>query len=113
MPPEAARRNRAVATGDAGSILHLYRRVIALRHASPALSRGTFEFLDVPDGVLGFRRTHGDDSVDVLVNFGGDAVDLGPRGSIGAEVLLVSDDPDPSGPFTGVLGPDQAVVVRS
>jgi alpha-glucosidase len=113
LPPEAAERNRAVETGDAGSVLHLYRRVIALRHASPALSRGTFEFLDVPDGVLGFRRAHGDDSVDVLVNFGGDAVDLGPRGSIGAEVLLVSDDPDPSGSFTGVLGPDQAVVVRS
>jgi len=63
--------------------------------------------------VLGFRRSLGDDTVDVLINFGGDAVDLGRRGSIGAEVLLESDDPEPSGPFSGVLGPDQAVVVRS
>ena len=113
LAPEADVRNRVAQAGDPGSILHLYRRVIALRHASPALARGDVEFLDVPDGVLGYRRSLGDDTVDVLVNFGGDAVDLGRRGSIGAEVLLESDDPEPSGPFSGVLGPDQAVVVRS
>ena len=49
-------RNAASEAADPGSILHLYRRAIALRRATPALRRGTFSSLDVPDGVLGYRR---------------------------------------------------------
>jgi len=48
----------------------------------------------------------------VLVNFTGTSVDLGDRSLVGAEVVLASDDPEPSSGFTGVLGPDVAVVIR-
>jgi len=33
-------------------------------------------------------------------------------GRVGADVLLASDDPSPSGGWSGSLGPDRAVVVR-
>jgi alpha-glucosidase len=112
LPPEADVRNRDTDAAGPNSILHLYRRAIALRRATPALARGAFESLNVPNGVLGFRRAHdGDVVVVVLVNFGGEAVDVGLPGLVGATVALASDDPTPRQVFTGVLGPDPAVVV--
>ncbi len=112
LAPEADARNRESEVADPGSVLHLYRRAIALRHAVPALSRGSFTPVAAPDGVLRFRRAHDGDAVDVAVNFRGDSVDLGDPGCVGSAVLLASDDPAPVTGFTGVLGPDQAVVLR-
>jgi len=112
MPPESGVRNRESEAADPGSILHLYRRAIALRRVTPALTRGYFELLDAPDGVLGFRRQHDGDAVVVLVNFSDEVVDVGLPGLIGATVALASDDPTPRQVFTGELAPDRAVVVR-
>ena len=112
LPPDADTRNRTAQRDDPDSVLHLYRRTIALRHGCPPLLRGSFALLDTPDGVLGYRRAHGGESVDVLINFSDDAVDVELPGSIGTEVLLASDDPVPSGPFTGALGSDQALIIR-
>jgi alpha-glucosidase len=112
LPPEADSRNRETEAADPGSILLLYRRAIALRRATPALTLGSFEPFDVPFGVLGFRRTLDEDSAAVLVNFGGDAVDIGLPELNGSTVSLSSEDPVPGQVFTGVLGPDHAVVLR-
>ena len=112
LPPESSTRNRAVEEADLTTILHLYRRMIALRGAVPALSRGSFEFLDLADGVLAYQRAHGDDVVTVLVNFEERPVDIAMASLAGAEVLLASDGAATTGGFSGVLGPDQAVVVR-
>ncbi len=112
LPPESSTRNRAVEEADLTTILHLYRRMIALRGAVPALSRGSFEFLDLADGVLAYQRAHGDDVVTVLVNFEERPVDIAMASLAGAEVLLASDGTATTGGFSGVLGPDQAVVVR-
>jgi len=112
MAPEADLRNRVTEAGDPRSVLHLYRRAIAVRRASPALVRGSFSLQDAPDGVLAFRRGHRGDTVDVLVNFTGTMVDLDDPTVVGAEVLLASDDPALTDGFDGLLGPDQAVVVR-
>jgi alpha-glucosidase len=112
MAPEADLRNRASEAADPGSMLHLYRRTIALRHGSAALSRGSFSLRDAPDGVLAYRRRHDDEVVDVLVNFDGTDVALDDDSLVGAQVLLDSDDAQPSGAFTGVLGADRAVVLR-
>jgi len=113
MAPEAEERNRGAEAAEPGSVLHLYRRAIALRHATPALSRGSFEWVDLPDGVLGYRRTHAGDTVVVLVNFTGTAVAIDLAKLQGAEVLLASDDPVPRGRFAGRLGPDQALIIRT
>ncbi len=112
LPPDADVRNRETEAADPGSILHLYRRTIALRRGTPALTRGSFELCEVPDGVLGFRRQYDGDAVVVLVNFADEAVDVGLPGLVGATVALASDDQVFQQVFTGVLGRDQAVVVR-
>ena len=44
---------------DPGSILHLYRRILAARRASPALRQGDQELLPGPGGVLVWRRSRG------------------------------------------------------
>ena len=112
IAPGADVANRASEAADPGSVLHLYRRAIALRHRSPALSRGSCTLRDAPDGVLAYRRRHGDEVVDVLVNFDGADVTLEDRSLLGASLLLDSGDAGPPAAFTGVLGADRAVVLR-
>ena len=68
-PPNPETRNAATLAGDDGSILHLYRRLLAARRASPALQGGSFAWLPSPDGTLAWTRTAEDDTRAVLVNF--------------------------------------------
>ncbi|MBY0138536.1 alpha-glucosidase [Paracoccus yeei] len=58
LPVKAPQKARAVDAQEASadSILKFYRKVIAFRKASPALTVGKTTFLDVPEPVLGFRR---------------------------------------------------------
>ena len=86
-------------TGDAGSILSHYRRLIALRRAHPALRGGAIALVDAPDDVLAFVREGGDEQIVCLFNFAAAevAVDL-PAGtavtSLGADA---GSDLDPDG----------------
>jgi cyclomaltodextrinase / maltogenic alpha-amylase / neopullulanase len=52
------------------------KALFAARRASAALARGETELLHADDRVLAYRRSDGDDVVDVFVNFGGDPVVL-------------------------------------
>ena len=113
FPPEADSRNRAALAADAGSILHLYRRALAVRKATPPLVLGSLVMLPSPDGTLAFRRELDGDACTVVVNFTGEEVDVTTLGLVGAPVLLASDDPSPVSGWSGSLGPDQAVVLRS
>ncbi len=108
-PPGADTRNVAAQRDDPGSILHLYRRLLAARRASPALHAGDLDDVATPDGVLGWRRRAGDDERVVLVNFTGEVVDVP---SVTGEVEVASDGHAEGDTFTGVLGPDRAVVLR-
>ncbi len=49
-------------------LLHEFQRLIALRHAHPALRRGTFAFLHAQDGVIAYARTLGDEAFVVAIN---------------------------------------------
>jgi alpha-glucosidase len=105
FPPEAGARSAEALEADETSILHLYRRLLAARAASPALSIGELRLLDgLPAGVLGYERTHGDDRRLVLVNYLDDAV---PVDVNGWSAELTSDD----GSFSGALRPSQAVLL--
>jgi alpha-glucosidase len=110
-PPDADARSVAAQRADEGSMLHLYRRMLAARKGSPALRSGSLElFDDLPDGVLGWERIQGDDRRVVLVNFGSDAV----AGIDVAGTISVSSDGDGEGsPFDGRLAGDTAVVVEA
>jgi alpha-glucosidase len=72
-PPGAdGSQNVKAQKNDPASILNLYRSLIALRRASPALRSGTFEWLDCPEGTLCWRREEpmpGGDCRLVMVNF--------------------------------------------
>ncbi len=103
-PPDAdGAHNVEAEAADDASFLALYRRLLAVRRSSPALSVGAFEWLDgTSDGVIGYRRG---EEWTVLVNFSD-----GPRRTdVAGAVELTSD----GAPFDGAtLAPKQAVLLR-
>jgi alpha-glucosidase len=97
-PPEAGTgRTMAELQEHEASILWLYRRLLAARKASPALTTGAFEWLPARAGsgseqILAWRRSEGPDVRLVAVNFGAEpaAFDLPP----GAWEVEVVSSPD-------------------
>ena len=73
-PPEVGERDAATLRADEGSILHLYRRLLAARRRSEALHAGTWRLLDAPPGVLAYAREAGEDRRQVWANFGDEPV---------------------------------------
>jgi alpha-glucosidase len=56
---------------DARSILTLYRRLCALRRATPALAVGTYTAVEAQGDVLAYMRSLADRRYLVVLNFGG------------------------------------------
>jgi alpha-glucosidase len=113
--PPGADQGRDVASlrADPGSIVHLYRRLLALRRSSAALRDGTFRLLDTPPPVLGYLRHHGDDRRVVLINFGA-AIQPVPLADGGSWRVEVSSDGHLEGVVWGdeaLLEADQAVIL--
>jgi glycosidase len=67
---DATHRNVESQRADADSILNLYRALIALRAAHPALSRGEQRTLPAPHDVFAFERALGGERFVVALNFG-------------------------------------------
>jgi alpha-glucosidase len=107
FPPEAAERSVEAQRDDPGSILHLYRRLLAARHASPALTSGSLELLDAPDGVLAWRRSADGDERVVAVNMSAEPATVPWSGT----VEVSSDGTGEGVAFTGTLPPDTAVLL--
>jgi alpha-glucosidase len=112
FPPEAGSRSVEAQREDPGSVLHLYRRLLAARRASPALALGDLALVSAPDdrSVLAWTRTSGDDRRTVAVNFTTEEQPVALAGDWSVEVA--SDGAGEGAPFAGRLGPDQAVVLR-
>ena len=87
-------------TGEAGSMLELYRRALRIRRAEPALGAGAaMTWLPAPDGVLAFDRG----GVACVANLSPTPVELPPHTAI----LLAS------APLPGILlPPDTAAWLR-
>ncbi|MCB1357826.1 MAG: DUF3459 domain-containing protein, partial [Maritimibacter sp.] len=64
------------AEDDPAALLHHYRRVIAFRHAHPALMKGTIEDLRVEGDVISFIRRLDDETVYFALNMGEEPVQL-------------------------------------
>ncbi len=72
----------SAAEEDPAALLHHYRRVIAFRHAQPALRMGTIEALKVEGHVLSFIRRYEDQAVYFALNMGEEpATVVPPKGS--------------------------------
>ncbi len=111
-PPRAAERSVEALAADPRSILHLYRRLLAARRASPALCGGDQELLAfgpaIDANVLALRRTAGGDRRIVLVNFGSETVGV----PVAGEVEVASDGREEGLPFDGTMSPRSAVLLR-
>ncbi len=71
LPSDAGDRNVASQRADGGSVLSTYRRLLALRRATPALHAGGLQLLGPPPpGILTYRRTHAAGDALVLANMG-------------------------------------------
>jgi alpha-glucosidase len=107
-PPDPDGRSLERLRTDPASIVHLYRRLLAIRRASSALQTGALALRDAPDDVVAFDRDDGDERWTVLVNFASDPIGCAATG----EVLVASDGEGERTPYGGRLGPDQAVLLR-
>jgi alpha-glucosidase len=110
--PESARRNVSTLRDDPSSILHVYRALLALRRATPALRHGTMHVIESAADVLAFTRTADTEQVLVVVNFAN-----APRthsSATGMLVLAQSDAPtSPGATFDGTLKPHQACILST
>jgi len=61
--------NVAAEREDPTSILTLYRRLIALRRANPALTQGSYRPLSFAENVLCYERVNGDQRLQIALNF--------------------------------------------
>ena len=111
-PPDPDVHNAEAERDDPRSILHLYRRLLAARRASPALRHGDLRLLDaLPGEVLGYERIDGDtgDRRTVLVNFGPAPADTLLDGDWSVEV---ASDGGGEERYTGCLRGYAAAVLR-
>lgn len=98
---------------DSRSVLGLYRSLLALRRARPALHSGDMRFVDAGRrGVLAYERLAGEDRILVALNFGPEPATL--QAAPGAELLLSSHGrthlrPGPDGSFE--LAGDEGLVI--
>jgi alpha-glucosidase len=91
---------------DPASLLHLTRRLIAVRKREPALHIGSLNMLDAPAPLLAFERRSGDDVLTCVFNLGHETVDWAPAADL---VPLESVNAGPAGgvalpPLAGLVG---------
>lgn len=72
LPVDARHRPLAIDAqeNDPDSVLHFARNAIGLRRDSKALREGVLQFLDAPEEVLAFTRTHKDETLFCVFNLG-------------------------------------------
>ncbi len=111
--PDSDRRSVEAERADEQSMLWLYRRILVARRGSAALRTGAWRPLPTPDGVLGYERAAAADHRVVLVNFTGDE-QCDVSAGLSACIVEVSSAGTGEGePFSGRLGPDEAVILAT
>ena len=73
LPGDWRTRNVAAQEQEPGSMLRLYRALLALRRVRPALAVGDFVLVEATDGVLAYERRHGDERLGVALNLTGES----------------------------------------
>ncbi len=104
--PNAAQINAAAAMADPDSVLHYYRKLIALRHELPVVAVGDFTMmLEQDPRVYAFTRSLDGVTLLVLGNFSSDEVpvELPDAAGWAASDLLLGNYPVPEGPVTGIV----------
>ncbi len=73
LPDDWPIRNVAAQEGEAGSMLSLYRALLALRRERPALAVGDFALVDSEDGVLAYERRYEGERLGIALNLTAEA----------------------------------------
>ncbi|HEY0343688.1 MAG TPA: DUF3459 domain-containing protein, partial [Solirubrobacteraceae bacterium] len=105
--PDADRLAVAVQEGDPASALELYRALIALRRATPALQHGSYRSVHAAPDVVAYVREHDGERLLVALNFAPFPRPL-PAEAEGARVLLSTHAQPPA----GELAADEARVLE-
>lgn len=111
FPPDAAAHCADAQWEDRDSILHLYRRLLAVRRASPALRLGSWEELPAPPEALVYCRRYEDDERIVCVNFADRPLVI-PRPEGWIVEIDSQEAPVESAHFDGTLAPECAVLLK-
>jgi alpha-glucosidase len=101
--PDAGRLAAAVQRGDPTSALELYRALIALRRATPALQHGSYRSVHAAPDVFAYTREHEDERVLIALNFAPFPRPL-PDEAEGARIMLSTH----AEPRAGELAGDEA-----
>ena len=81
--------NAASQTADPGSIYSFYRALIAMRHDRPAIVDGEFAVMETGrEQIYAFRRSLGDDTIEVYVNLSDHSVTMDDEETEDAQLLL-------------------------
>jgi glycosidase len=115
LAPDAALVNVNTEDGQPGSMLSLYRRLIELRRATPALAVGSYRTVHADEHVLVYARAHGAQDVLVALNFTGERRELPPAVAASAtgKRVVLSTYADGRSPAPEALRPDEGVILAS
>ena len=89
---------------EAGSLLHLTRRLLALRNAEPALRLGTMKIIEASETLLVFARVQSGQRLLCAFNFGDVPIAWSAHGGVMAAV----NDAEP-----GLLPPKSGLIIRA
>jgi len=96
VPAEHLHRSVAAQQGDAGSVLHHYRRALAFRRAHPALVSGTMSRVETHGDVAWFTRTGAGEEIWTAFNLGEGAANVaappGDWAAVGSDLGSVAPD---------------------
>jgi alpha-glucosidase len=111
MVADADTMNVAAQSADPGSMLTLYRCLLALRRSEPALRVGSRTATAAPDGVLAYIREADDTAIRVVLNLTSRPAVLEVPGAwtVRLSTSLRRDGERVAGPL--VLHPDEGLVL--
>ncbi|MGC5780599.1 alpha-amylase family glycosyl hydrolase [Methylobacterium sp. NFXW15] len=107
-------RNIEALSADSGSILTLYRRLLALRRSTSALSIGDYQGIRNEGSVLSFERRGAQEDVAVILNFGAEPIDwILPDGREGHLLVttMLDREGEPVGPVIR-LRSNEGLIIR-
>jgi alpha-glucosidase len=109
LNPDWRESNADRQSRDPGSVLSLYRSLLRLRRAHPALTHGAYRTRVATDSVLAYERRAMGESLLVALNLSDRQQRLGwPVG----ELLLSTSRPKLDRPEDGILAPNEGVIFR-
>ncbi len=109
ISPDFAENNVVSESSDPQSHLQLTKKLLKLRNSSSALKYGSYESLEVGDGIFAYYRSLDDEKLLVLLNFKDHTTKLDKK--IDYKEILISTSGKTDGNSIEELQADEAVVV--